>query len=379
MKRSATGALVACASFAVFAIAGTSPAVAKTKTATKTVCTPVNVGVPTDPHTTVSIPFSLGKLPKGATIVHVSPQLRITQQQAYVNALVASPAGRMALLGNGDSQSGNGDDWGTGPACAGTPTTFDDQASTPFFHSSAPFAGTFRPLSPLSELNGGPAAGTWRFFVDDLGGTASRPITVNSVGAIVVYRYKVKKKKKKSKKSAAAKAAIRTGTFDTCVNSNLAVTNGPGDDTATLGGVPIATGKLPRRARITDVDARIRMSHTYEGDLEFYLASPSGAIDPLWIGRNESNNDFGDGSTDCNGNPTVFDDEAATSILDGTSPYAGSFRPLYPLSSLDGGFAAGTWTLYVEDHYTEDQGVLHSVGLKVDYQYRVKKKKKHKK
>src|SRR5689334_22869961 len=139
-KRSARAALLACAGLAAFAMsAGASPAIAKTKTATRTVCSPVNVAVPTDQHTTLSIPFSLGKLPKKARIVHVSPQLRITQQDVYVNALVASPAGRMALLGNGDSQgSGSGNDWGTGPACAGTPTTFDDQASTPFFHSNPP-------------------------------------------------------------------------------------------------------------------------------------------------------------------------------------------------------------------------------------------------
>lgn len=391
-KPSARAALLACAGFASLGlIAGASPAAAKTKTATTTVCTPAGVPVPTDRDTYTTVPFSLGKLPKGATILDVNPQLRISQQQVYMNVLVASPGGRMALLGNGDSQaSGGGDDWGTGPACGGTPTTFDDQATTTFFDSSAPFAGTFQPLSPLSNLNGGQAAGTWKFFIDDLGNTATRPATVDSVGATVVYRYKVKKKKKKSKKSVAGVSKkkklgpLRTGSTDTCVNANLPVNNGPNDpptsDRASLGAVPIATAKLPEGATVTDVDARVRMTHTYEGDLEFYLASPAGVIVPLWIGDNQSGDDFGTGPTDCTGTPTVFDDESATAVLDGTSPYAGSFRPIAPLSAIDGSAAGGVWTLYVEDHYTGDRGVLHSAGLKIDYSYRGKvKHKKHKK
>jgi subtilisin-like proprotein convertase family protein len=388
-KTSARAALLACAGFASLGlIAGASPAAAKTKTATTTVCTPTSAAISTDKDTYTTIPLSLGKLPKGATILDVNPQVRISQQQVYMNVLVASPAGRMALLGNGDSEGdGGGPDWGTGPACGGTPTTFDDQATTTFFGSDAPFAGTFQPLSPLSNLNGGPAAGTWKFFVDDLGNEPTRPATVDSVGATVVYRYKVKKKKN-SKKSVAGVSKkkklgpLKSGSTDTCVNANLPVNNGPnnppGGDRATFGAVPITTAKLPAGATVTDVDARVRMTHTYEGDLEFYLASPAGVVVPLWIGDNQSQDDFGSGATDCTGTPTVFDDESATAALDGTAPLAGSFRPIAPLSAFDRSLAGGVWTLYVEDHYTGDNGVLHSAGLKIDYSYRAKvKHKKH--
>jgi subtilisin-like proprotein convertase family protein len=398
-KRYARGALLACAGFAALGlIAGASPAAAKTKLKTKvataSVCTPVSVAVPTEEHSVATVPFTLGKLPKGATVLDVNPQIRISQQDVYMNVLVASPNGHMALLGNGDSQgSGSGADWGTGSACAGTPTTFDDQAVTTFFGSNPPFAGTFQPLSPLANLNGGPAAGTWQFFVDDLGG-GTNPATVNSVGATVVYQYKVKKKKKSKKSAAISKkkkklklGPPRPGSFDNCVNANLTVNNGPNDiappgpdvsDRATLGAVPIAATTIPRNATVTDVDARVRMTHTYEGDIEFYLASPTGVIVQLWNGNSESDDDFGSGPPDCTGTFTVFDDETTTSILDGTGPYNGSFKPLFPLSRFDGAGASGTWTLYVEDHYTGDRGVLHSVGLKIDYTYRTVKKK-HKK
>jgi subtilisin-like proprotein convertase family protein len=380
------------AALAATALIGPAAAVAKTKTATVTTCTPVSVAVPTDKYSLATVPFSIGKLPKGATILDVNPQIRISQQPVYMNVLIASPTGGMALLGNGDSHESqapdNANDWGTGPACAGTPTTFDDQATTTFFGSFPPFAGTFQPLSPLSKLNGGPAAGTWQFFITDLGNDPAQPAIVNAVGATVVYRYKVKKKKKKSKKSAEISmkkklGKLKFGSADSCINSNLTVNNGPNDpptsDRATLGAVPIATTTIPRRATVTDVDARVRLTHTYEGDIEFYLVSPTGVIVPLWIGEDQSDDDFGSGSTDCTGVPTVFDDEAGTPILAGTSPYAGAFRPFFPLSRFDGTAAAGTWALYVEDHYTGDRGVLHSVGLKVDYSFRAVKKHKKKK
>src|SRR4051794_34606092 len=299
-RRSAGAALLACTGFAALGlIAGASPAAAKTKTKTATtaVCTPVGAAVPTGRHTQVTVPFSLGRLPKGATILDVNPQVRISQPAPYLNVLIASPAGRMALLGNGDSQDpGDVPDWGTGPACAGTPTTFDDQAPATFFGGDTPFAGSFQPLTPLANLNGGPAAGVWKFLVDDLNNDETDRATVDAVGATVVYRYKVKKKKKKRKTAAELSkkkklGPLRSGSTDACVNANLPVNNGPADpptsDRATLGVVPIATATLPRGATVTDVDARVRMTHTYEGDIEFYLASPTGVIVPLWIGSNE--------------------------------------------------------------------------------------------
>jgi subtilisin-like proprotein convertase family protein len=399
-KQLIRGSLLACAGFATLGLlAGPSSAAAKskgktkTKTATATVCTPVSVGVPTNKYSHVEVPFTLGTLPKGATIVDVNPQIRVSQQGVYMNTLIASPSGHLALLGNGDAQGTNApdpdNDWGTGPACAGTPTTFDDTAPATFVGAKPPFAGAFQPLSPLANLNGGPAAGTWRFLLDDLGNDASAPATVNSVGATVVYRYKVKKKKKKSKKSAAISkkkkqklGPPRPGSFDTCVNAQLPVNNGPNDpptsDRATLGMVPVAAATIPENATITDVDARVRVTHTYEGDLEFYLASPTGVIVQLWNGNDQSGDDFGSGAPDCTGTFTVFDDEAPTPVLDCTSPLNGSFRPLFPLLALDGTGASGTWTLYVEDHYTGDRGVLHGVGLKIDYTYRPVKKSKKK-
>jgi subtilisin-like proprotein convertase family protein len=63
---------------------------------------------------------------------------------------------------------GSGVNFGTGPNdCSGVPTLIDDQAATAISAGSAPFAGSFRPESPLSALNGKPSNGTWNLRVQD--------------------------------------------------------------------------------------------------------------------------------------------------------------------------------------------------------------------
>jgi subtilisin family serine protease len=48
-------------------------------------------------------------------------------------------------------------------------TTFSDQASTPIADGKAPFSGTYRPESSLSQLNGSKAGGTWRLAIRNYG------------------------------------------------------------------------------------------------------------------------------------------------------------------------------------------------------------------
>ena len=51
--------------------------------------------------------------------------------------------------------------------CSGTPTVFDDAAATAISAGTAPFAGTFRPESPLSAFNGKAVTGTWKLRATD--------------------------------------------------------------------------------------------------------------------------------------------------------------------------------------------------------------------
>jgi subtilisin-like proprotein convertase family protein len=52
-------------------------------------------------------------------------------------------------------------------------TTFDDHAGTPVMSGQAPYAGSFRPEVPLAVLNGKDARGTWKLWVENLGGSAA--------------------------------------------------------------------------------------------------------------------------------------------------------------------------------------------------------------
>jgi len=102
---------------------------------------------------------------------------------------------------------------------------------------------------------------------------------------------------------------------------------------------------------VLDVEVRLNITHTYDGDLDIFLIGPNGA-------RVELSTD--NGGTGENFNGTVFDDEATTAITAGTPPYAGRFRPEGSLATLDGLAANGTWSLEVTDDAGADVGQLSS-------------------
>jgi subtilisin-like proprotein convertase family protein len=100
---------------------------------------------------------------------------------------------------------------------------------------------------------------------------------------------------------------------------------------------------------LRDVDVELSITHAYVSDLDIFLISPDGT-------RVELSTDNGGSGADYAG--TVFDDEAAGSIVDGTAPFSGRFRREAPLAALDGMVAGGTWTLEVTDDALQDPGAL---------------------
>ena len=62
---------------------------------------------------------------------------------------------------------------------------------------------------------------------------------------------------------------------------------------------------------------------------------------------------------------TIFDDDAASPLADGTPPYTGSFRPAEPLSTFDGLNANGSWTLLITDNVREWSGELLGWSLDI--------------
>jgi subtilisin-like proprotein convertase family protein len=110
---------------------------------------------------------------------------------------------------------------------------------------------------------------------------------------------------------------------------------------------------------IQDINVKVAdLTHTYDGDLVLTLIAPNGTRVQLANRR---------GGTGENFTNTVFDDEAATAIADGTPPYTGSFRPEVLLSALDGIPANGTWTLEVQDAANADTGTLTAWEIQLQF------------
>lgn len=119
--------------------------------------------------------------------------------------------------------------------------------------------------------------------------------------------------------------------------------------------LPVGVG-----AAVLDVNVKIRLDHTSSADLTMYLEGPDGTLANLaTFNPPMPSANYGSGSADCNGDFTVFDDEAATSINDGTPPFAGTFRPENPpLSVFDGKRSDGNWRLLVYDTGDFDDGTM---------------------
>lgn len=116
---------------------------------------------------------------------------------------------------------------------------------------------------------------------------------------------------------------------------------------------------VPDHLMISDIDVGISITHGSVFDLQLFIQSPAGTritlnaynLNEYFVGQNYSG--------------TVFDDEAAIHIKQGSPPFEGCFRPLepYQLSAFDGEDTAGRWLLDVYDKYPEHAGTIDSFEL----------------
>ncbi len=117
---------------------------------------------------------------------------------------------------------------------------------------------------------------------------------------------------------------------------------------------------------LTDVNVSFRLDHTFDGDLTIALVHPDNTVIPLVTNRGSSGVNFGTGTLDCAGVPTVIDDQAAVAIAAGSAPFAGTFRPESPLSALNGKPSNGTWNLRIQDTAGQDVGTVGCVKLELN-------------
>jgi subtilisin-like proprotein convertase family protein len=110
-------------------------------------------------------------------------------------------------------------------------------------------------------------------------------------------------------------------------------------------------------SKIVDIDVLININHSYCADLDIYLIAPDGT-------RIELATDVG--SSDYGFNYTIFDDDAASGITEGTTPFSGCFRPEGQLYDVCYKNTFGTWTLEVTDKSANEYGQIISWSLIID-------------
>ncbi len=100
----------------------------------------------------------------------------------------------------------------------------------------------------------------------------------------------------------------------------------------------------------------ITLVHTYDSDLDISLIAPDGTIVSLVAGV---------GGGDDNFIGTCFRQDVTNSIVQGTAPFAGIYRPMGQLGIVNNGQDPnGVWTLHILDTYPfADEGTLYSWSI----------------
>ncbi|MCC7503477.1 MAG: CotH kinase family protein [Flavobacteriales bacterium] len=99
----------------------------------------------------------------------------------------------------------------------------------------------------------------------------------------------------------------------------------------------------------------INLTHTYDADLEISLVAPDGTTVPLSIGNGGSGNNYLN---------TCFRQDASASILNGTPPFNGTYRPQGQLGLVNNGqLGNGAWALKIYDNYPSDAGTLFNWNI----------------
>jgi subtilisin-like proprotein convertase family protein len=122
---------------------------------------------------------------------------------------------------------------------------------------------------------------------------------------------------------------------------------------------------VPKNAGVLrDLDVRVSVYHTFDGDLDVTLRHLPGRPITLWHDVGATNEGF----------IVYLNDEAGTDIGTASNPdldgaITGQFNPQDStlLSIFDGTDASGTWVLSVTDDSASDFGTLFDWGLDFDF------------
>jgi len=113
---------------------------------------------------------------------------------------------------------------------------------------------------------------------------------------------------------------------------------------------------------ITDVDLGVDISHTYRGDIQITLLSPTGTSVAITALTNDPDNGYDIRFDSASANP--IDDGGADATDD--AGYDRVAAPVASLGAFNGESGLGLWTLEICDGFNQDDGTVHFSELFID-------------
>jgi subtilisin-like proprotein convertase family protein len=107
---------------------------------------------------------------------------------------------------------------------------------------------------------------------------------------------------------------------------------------------------------IDELEVWLNIIHTNNADLAIALQSPAGTQVPLVAAGQATGQNF---------RGTRLSDLSSTTILSGSAPYTGTYRPVGNLGSFEGQTSNGTWTLVITDNAGGGSGTLVAWGVRI--------------
>ncbi len=319
----------------------------------------VNKQIPTNGsplNSTITVANLNGRV---ITDLTVSLSISDTDDGALILALLA-PDGTQVTLSN--QRGGAGSNF--------TNTTFSDQAGTAISAGVAPFSGSFRPESPLANLNGGNPQGVWTLEAVNLNtgnvatllgwslmiATDNAPASDNLVLDNTVSALDVTFDRNMTPSSftpadvlsimGPAGQIIKPYTYPSTTNAQS---------------IPVgASGPLVSSFFINDdgtflignLNVNLSITHPQDANLRIVLIGPDGTQATLVSGV-----------SGVNFTNTTFSDQSLVPIASGAAPFTGAFRPTSPLSVFNGKQLKGFWKLEIFDSSAAQVGTLSNWSL----------------
>jgi subtilisin-like proprotein convertase family protein len=268
-----------------------------------------------------------------------------------LDVTITSPAGTIVTLTTDNAGTNddvfNGTVWDDQANAAGqVPYTTNNGMVTDHAYTIGVLASTLTPEEPLSAFRGEDPNGTWTITISD--DTAVDAGSLNSWAVLL----------------ATLPAAPTETTTSFTQSTPVAIPGGPAVVTSTV----VVSGA---GASLSKVTLQTFMTHTFPGDLDVTIQSPSGRIVTLTTDNAGSNDDVFNGTLwDDDANPAgqvpyttnngmVTDHAYAIGVL------ASPLTPEEPLGAFAGEDPNGTWTITISDDTAVDGGSLNSWTLNI--------------